>query len=147
MSTVICLSDVGVRYTALKRGRWKTLRRCPHRSGRWCSAGHVLVPHTRAHNHTSLGAVCQARLLDNQEGSQSRTIGYVFGKKLSARMFPTPTFRLFFRPRLDSNCGDIEHGKVGPGGGVIHTVVYGSIPGQVCLYEQFFRCFSRVLIA
>ena len=71
------------------------------------------------HSHLP-GAVFQARLLDNQECTNSANAErYVFGK-LSARSFQS----LLFRHRHYANySGHIEHGKSAEGC-VMYTVVY-----------------------
>ena len=65
-------------------------------------------------------AAFQARLLSNQEGVNTER--YASGK-LSARDVSDVDL---FRHRHYSNCGDIDHGKIGPGVcGVVYTVVPG----------------------
>ena len=50
---------------------------------------------------------------------------YVFGKLALGEIFPTQTFFFWHRWHHSNCCGDIDHGKIDPGG-VMHTVVNGN---------------------
>ena len=71
-------------------------------------------------SHTPLGQFFKLDLLDDQE-SVPIPERFVFGKKLSARFFPTQA--IFWHRDPFSICGDIENGTSAQGS-VIHAVVY-----------------------
>ena len=90
-----------------------------HRKRKICKKSHkTRIYDGRCVSHPP-GTVFQTRLLDNHAGAN--TGRHLFGKPL-ARCFQ----RQPFWHRIYSNCGGIESMDIGPGGGLIYTVIYGT---------------------